>query len=206
MPDQVETCRAGHRRQPRDRAGHRRSAGRQRIRSGDQRRPRRSRKSRTCSTRSQARCRRRLLPRRCRRCRPTARRSSTPSRARFGRLDVLVNNAGVAPNVRADILDATEESFDRVIGINLKGPYFLTQLVARWMVEQRKADADVPRRDRERLVGQRDRSLDQPRRLLHQQGRRRDGHAAVGPPAGRVRHRRVRSPARHHPHRHDARR
>ena len=52
--------------------------------------------------------------------------------ARFGRLDVLVNNAGVAPNVRADILEASEESFDRVIGINLKGPYFLTQLVARF--------------------------------------------------------------------------
>ncbi len=62
-------------------------------------------------------------------------------RERFGRLDVLVNNAGVAPSVRADILEATEESFDRVIGINLKGPYFLTQLVARWMIDQRQADA-----------------------------------------------------------------
>jgi 3-oxoacyl-[acyl-carrier protein] reductase len=62
-------------------------------------------------------------------------------RTAFGRLDVLVNNAGVAPKVRADVLEATEESFDRVIGINLKGPYFLTQLVAQWMIEQRKADS-----------------------------------------------------------------
>jgi NAD(P)-dependent dehydrogenase (short-subunit alcohol dehydrogenase family) len=61
-------------------------------------------------------------------------------RDRFGRLDVLVNNAGVAPSPRADILDATAESFDRVIGINLKGPYFLTQLVARWMIEQRASN------------------------------------------------------------------
>jgi len=57
---------------------------------------------------------------------------------RFGRCDMLVNNAGVAPMKRADILEATEQSFDRVIGINLKGPYFLTQLVANWMIEQQK--------------------------------------------------------------------
>jgi 3-oxoacyl-[acyl-carrier protein] reductase len=61
-------------------------------------------------------------------------------RERPGRLHVLVNNAGVAPEVRADILEAGEESFDRVLGINLKGPYFLTQSVARWMVEQGRTE------------------------------------------------------------------
>jgi 3-oxoacyl-[acyl-carrier protein] reductase len=54
----------------------------------------------------------------------------------YGRIDMLVNNAGVAPNVRADLLEAGEESFDQLININLKGPYFLTQLVARRMIEQ----------------------------------------------------------------------
>ncbi len=58
-------------------------------------------------------------------------------RERLGRLHVLVNNAGVAPKVRADILEAGEESFDHVLGVNLKGPYFLTQSVARWMAEQK---------------------------------------------------------------------
>ena len=56
-------------------------------------------------------------------------------RTEFGRLDLLVNNAGVAPNVRADLLEAGEESFDRLISINLKGPFFLTQAAARWMAE-----------------------------------------------------------------------
>lgn len=61
-------------------------------------------------------------------------------RAHYGRLHVLVNNAGVAPRERRDLLEATEESFDRVLGINLKGPYFFTQRVANWMVEQQEAD------------------------------------------------------------------
>lgn len=57
-------------------------------------------------------------------------------RKTYGRLDLLVNNAGIAPAVRADILEATEASFDRVLEVNLKGPYFLTQLVAKWMIER----------------------------------------------------------------------
>lgn len=56
--------------------------------------------------------------------------------AAYGRIDLLVNNAGVAPSVRADLLEAGEESFDRLININLKGPYFLTQAVARQMIQQ----------------------------------------------------------------------
>jgi NAD(P)-dependent dehydrogenase (short-subunit alcohol dehydrogenase family) len=57
--------------------------------------------------------------------------------ANFARVDLLVNNAGVAPNVRADILEATEESFERLININLKGPYFLTQRVAKEMIREK---------------------------------------------------------------------
>ena len=55
----------------------------------------------------------------------------------FGRADLLVNNAGIAPAKRTDILEAGEESFDKVMSVNLKGPYFLTQLMANWMIEQR---------------------------------------------------------------------
>ena len=61
---------------------------------------------------------------------------------KFGRLDILVNNAGVAPKERKDILEATEESFDRVLSINLKGPYFLTQLISKWMIQQKYEDPD----------------------------------------------------------------
>ncbi len=67
------------------------------------------------------------------------------TRSTFGRLDLLVNNAGVAPNIRADILEAGEESFDRLMNINVKGPYFLTQLAARWMMDSLNVERSKPK-------------------------------------------------------------
>ena len=64
------------------------------------------------------------------------------ARKEFGRCEMLINNAGVAPSRRMDLLEATEESFDRVMRINLKGPYFLTQALANWMIRQTKASPD----------------------------------------------------------------
>ncbi len=61
----------------------------------------------------------------------------------MGRIDILVNNAGVAPKERKDILETTEESFDHVIGVNLKGTFFLTQLVANQMVRQKRENTEV---------------------------------------------------------------
>lgn len=58
-------------------------------------------------------------------------------RQKYGRLDLLVNNAGIAPRERKDILEATEDIYNEVLDTNLKGPYFLTQLAARLMVEQK---------------------------------------------------------------------
>ena len=61
---------------------------------------------------------------------------------KFGVINVLVNNAGIAPRERADILEAKPEIFDEVLNTNLRGPYFLTQLVARRMVAQKKESPD----------------------------------------------------------------
>ncbi len=60
----------------------------------------------------------------------------------FRQLNVLVNNAGIAPRERADILDAKENIYDEVLETNLKGPYFLTQLFANHMVQQKKENPD----------------------------------------------------------------
>jgi NAD(P)-dependent dehydrogenase (short-subunit alcohol dehydrogenase family) len=62
-------------------------------------------------------------------------------RDRFGVVNALVNNAGRAPRVRADLLAATEDSFVELLRANLQGPYFLTQAIARDQVERRRADA-----------------------------------------------------------------
>lgn len=63
-------------------------------------------------------------------------------RARFGRLDVLINNVGMAPRVRADILEASEESFEELMRVNVQGPYFLTQAVARWMIDEKRTNPE----------------------------------------------------------------
>jgi len=63
------------------------------------------------------------------------------TKMKFGRLDLLVNNAGITSIGRRDILEAREEDFDALMAINLKGPYFLSQLAANWMIDQTKADA-----------------------------------------------------------------
>jgi len=63
-------------------------------------------------------------------------------RTHFNRLNVLVNNTRMAPRESRDVLTATEESFDEVISVNLKGNYFLTQDAANWMIEQKQANPD----------------------------------------------------------------
>ena len=65
-------------------------------------------------------------------------------RDRYGSVNALVNNAGRAPRVRADLLDATEESFEEVLRTNLQGPYFLTQQLVTQMLERRKNDTSFP--------------------------------------------------------------
>jgi NAD(P)-dependent dehydrogenase (short-subunit alcohol dehydrogenase family) len=65
------------------------------------------------------------------------------TRSRFGRIDVLVNNAALAPRERVDLLESSEEHYDRTLDVNLKGPFFLTQSIASWMIEERLADPGI---------------------------------------------------------------
>jgi NAD(P)-dependent dehydrogenase (short-subunit alcohol dehydrogenase family) len=94
--------------------------------------------------------------------------------------------------------DAGEDSFEALVRTNLQGPYFLTQQVARHMIAR-----GPRRRHRLRHLGLGRARLDQPRRLLHQQGRPRHGRPPVRAPPGRARDSRVRGAARDHRHRHD---
>ena len=70
----------------------------------------------------------------------------------FGRIDLLVNNAGIAPKVRADILEANPESFDEVLSTNLRGPYFLTQAVSNRMIEMIRGGHPNRPQNRDHLV------------------------------------------------------
>ncbi len=74
------------------------------------------------------------------------------TRSEFGRLDLLVNNAGIGPAVRADLLEAGEESFDRLWRVNVKGPYFLTQQAARWMIAQVQSAPPAAAKERPKIV------------------------------------------------------
>ena len=58
----------------------------------------------------------------------------------FGQLNVLINNAGIVPDERKDILEANESSYEKVMKTNLQGPYFLSQEIAKWMIQQKEAD------------------------------------------------------------------
>ena len=98
--------------------------------------------------------------------------------AHFGTLHALVNNAGRAPRVRADLLAATEDSFEEVLRTNLQGPYFLTQAVARLLVQQ-QARRGRSARDRVRHVGVGRDGVAASRRVLCEQGGTVDGGEIV---------------------------
>ena len=120
------------------------------------------------------------LPARRPRVEPTIARASWPRvRERFGVVNALVNNAGRAPRVRADLLEATEESFEELLRTNLQGPYFLTQAIARDQVERRRADPSFDGADRLHHLGVGGDGVAQPRRVLRQQGGPVDGGAAL---------------------------
>ena len=125
--------------------------------------------------------------------------------AHFGTLHALVNNAGRAPRVRADLLAATEDSFEEVLRTNLQGPYFLTQAVARLFVEQ-QADARRSARHRVRHFGVGRDGVAASRRVLREQGGPLDGGEIVCRSPRARSHSGLRGAPGHHRHGHDGRR
>ena len=126
---------------------------------------------------------------------PDGRARILESAAQTGGFDILVNNAGIAPKVRADLLEMTEESLDRLINTNLKGTFLLSQAAAKQLIE-RETDAhkmiinitSISAENVERKS----------RRILHLEGRTVDGHKAVRRPSRRVRNQRLRAAPGHH--------
>jgi len=116
-------------------------------------------------------------------------------RAKYGRLDLLVNNAGIAPRERKDILEATEEVYDE-FWTQPEGPYFLTQLAARLMVEQGRGRIVFVTSISAYTASGCAANTVSPKPFGN-------GRLSVGGTAGRQRHRRLRGPPRHHPDRHD---
>ncbi len=109
---------------------------------------------------------------------------------------------GVPAKVRGDMLDLALDNFDFVLGVNLRGTYFLAQEAARRMLARRPTLSV----DRVRHLGQCRDGLDRARRILHLQGGRSDDGRALRGEAGAARNRRLRDPPRDHRDRHDRRR
>ena len=118
-----------------------------------------------------------------------------------GALDILVNVAGVAPKVRADLLTMTEESYDYVMDINTKGTFFLTQLAATAMIQKRIC---AEGQHCQYFFSVRVYQLGQSRRILYFQGRCIHDYKAVCRPSGAIRHFGQRDSPRHYRHRYDA--
>ena len=103
----------------------------------------------------------------------------------WGRLDLFVSNAGVAPERRLDVLDTTPESYDRVMGTNLRGAFFLAQRAARYMLDRRPAVAGCTSADRLHRVRLGHRIVAVARGVLHLEGRPEHGRPGLrGPPGG----------------------